>query len=176
MRSWKRNLTEIKTLDSLPEAAAPKFTEFRPFKRVSDEEWDARFKYVSKRWQGGWSTQEIGETIDTSREAITQWLIRARKEGNPAILEADRVRANRLAKKKSKTKAKTLEERFIDEFGRSPEDVSRENMRLFYAEEIQDHKAGKKIDEGVRSTLYRYGLIPFPPGHTRPPRGRPKNG
>lgn len=160
-----------KVFDMDSEAAAPPVKRYRG-RTVPDTEWEARWKFITPRWQGGQTLTMMASTLGVNPASIRMWIARGLEEGYPPLVEANRIRINRENRKKIKTKAKTLEERFIDEFGVSSHEASRRNMSEFYAGEIKGHMMGKEIDESVRSTLYRYGLIPFPPRHTRRGPGR----
>lgn len=110
------------------------------------------------------SYNEIGEALGVSPSTVGNYLKKTRDAGIVAALKHKRgIREEK--KNEGISISKRTELRFMEMFNCTPEEKSKANMSLFYADEIatverEGKKGIKKIQSSVMKVLNKYHLIP----------------
>ena len=118
--------------------------------------------FIADLLRKGSTYRAIAEKLGTSPLTLSKFL---KKTADPRIQAAMRFRENQRKKKVEQPFIWELHsKRFKEEFGQTPRERSKENMEIFYAEEIKRamEEGIQAVEPSIRDCLYKYNLIPRP--------------
>ena len=124
---------------------------------------------IAEMLRSGNPFAEISRVVGVTSQTSTKWI---KQSTDPIIVKALRERATALKPKptgkREPTKSEKLAESILRETDMTCEEVSRRNMKEFYADEVEEWNNNLPIHIGDRRVLFRYGLIenrkPIPGG------------
>jgi hypothetical protein len=130
---------------------------------LPQKERDLRWNRVSYYWGRGFSSPQISRLTGMSAATVVNEIGSMRDLMDPRILEADEARRNREpgAVDRGPLMSEVYEGQFMECFGRSSFEVSRDNMAEFFRDDLlRVRESGRcPSDECASRVLRRYGLF-----------------